>query len=886
MYDMICRNLIDGLVSNTISSDELIKKLSINPSVQPYLDKTIEAAKTDPDAKTALFTSLSLFLVEHGLVYTENRSETIRRLKKGAVLSLSAFALDEGRQELKRDSATWAQDLVHVPIPIFVLGYAALSEYQYYNQSQKLDASLSKLIQGIESDIKQQNMLYQLLEKTHQTQLDALPEHGTPEQNLARQTLISQWKDTQNYFRDYLNKSQQNIACLGAEIQQADSQQRVSRVRTSMNFLAYGLHAVGPVGAILSMTISGIGAAAQLASIEYTAHTARHNHAVLSNPELVIHQEKDLLHALNVIRRLDNATVTLNDEHIIECLPGESEEKACARFKKEHPNATLCQLAPYPEKSETPTPTLTNQDDILIEQTLIQAKHLKQEIIHYQMMIAHLMSKYEPNMPILSNLDEIEQSLSVKMEHLENRLTFLSGRPLTAKQSKELEGASDQFINELTPYLEGLIQIKNEIATTYASYYSELSKHDPRPIGPLVPGSPAIAFCEEQKAQLLFNISSITHLLQACERMGNGRNIQNLPVLIQDNLKKIKLLGAYLSNKEKENLMAQLNHIYKKGVQLDEVRIDYLQICHQHHGIDTEAYAHEISLLKTKLSTYPKPFMDLRPGYLIDRLPSIPRVKHTHTPISSCIRTDKVHKNTQFICPSRQAFGLLKSTKQKKEVLNTTKRLFREDPADTLSIQITPMTKCDLRLLASTRGDEKKLADVAEGLKTEMQWVNALCQELNASETNGPIDNLKELIHYYDDQIQFLKFVIDHRAELLNDTWDKTYASHHNLDPQSTRNLLARLGSLTTNTVRGSGLAPPVLQNIQTQLDRCVSELKEMKVRLNIVSEQRAFKATNEENRSPSPDNSGSESPGVSSLSSEDNSQGDNPSCNYPGTSS
>lgn len=133
-----------------------------------------------------------------------------------------------------------------------------------------------------------------------------------------------------------------------------------------------------------------------------------------------------------------------------------------------------------------------------------------------------------------------------------------------------------------------------------------------------------------------------------------------------------------------------------------------------------------------------------------------------------------------------------------------------------------------MKLLASARGDEKKLADIVEGLKTEIQWVSAFCSLYN-SKNSLPFQNLDELIAYYEEQISLINYVVQNRSSMLNDRWEQTFSEHHNLEPGALRNHIARIGSLLTNKIRGSQFGGLFLQNIQTQLTKCNASIDALK---------------------------------------------------------
>lgn len=848
MKNKIIAEITDGLMSGAITLKALSEVCLFDLTVTKYLGDLIKKGNEgNKIASEQITTTLTNYLTKTHAVEDdsmESSSGLGANLAVGSAGILMKEAKSMGAQNML-DTAVEANPITS-HIPIFGLAAYSVGQYQYGEKITELTSSMQQLIRQVETDCKQQHQLYHLISQSYLQKLQA--DISVDE----KKTIINEWHKTHDYFENHIQKSQQNIAILGAKIQETNSQKRYKGARVAVNLASIGLHLIGPVGTALSSVLAGANSVIGAGGTKYTGNSAKYNHMVLLDPSISIENQDGLLKGLDIIRRISAAKIkfeypsitykgTAVDSKVIPRTKLDKEKfctKICRQLAKTIPPLVVCRFPNY-EITQPKEKNSNDSDDPLamyIDNLHTQQKETVDAYLFYTFLTRELIKAYPNNdYPAVSNITEIEADLQRKLDAIDVQIN-----QLVTLESAKYRGEKLSLLKSYQDLLHVQKDTLKELSTSLneGKYRRYLDSAD-------VVSPNDVAFDNYviwQKKNINFQCDSLSKLLEPCSQMRQGRHIHNLPKLLDDIIHEMKSIQSRLSDEESRSLEAKITNIVNLSVLTDEARVEELIALNENHpGIVNEAQLQrELLDSKAKLISYPEQYAKNERFKLIatiDRLlkdmslvnGSADEINYVAKNLAhiSPLNCDQIRsENTLVITPSRLEFGWSKRDDQFVSVNAAVDRVVKQD-ANIKEIQILPLQPFNQESWLAAMGEEKKLADSIEGLKTEMQWVNQFYTESvqrrleTTIDTRISVTNLQDLRNCYAAQIDFIQNKLTKR-----DAGEETvYASHYSLDSDDIRNKMSKLGTMIGNAARPSSVGKVVFQNAQEQLDKCINEL-------------------------------------------------------------
>ena len=851
MIDDTVSELTDGLLNGRISINRLITTLGINPPLQHALINLSQRIGGDQHALEQFKLALTVFLIKSRFVDNDTSMSIRDRLAHYIVMRGVSIGVDESLDLIKH----FAMDNVLASplsaIPVTSIAAFGFEQFRAGDKIKRLSDEIITLISQVEQDCKQKHLLYGLISSNFEKQL---AEASEP---IERAKIIESWQQYHDNFSDHIQKSVQNIAILSAKSQDIRSQDRLKKVQKLVNIASSGLHFIGPVGSALSGVILGTSSAIGAGSLSYTSNTARYNQMVFANPLLQIENEDDLLTCLEQIRELDAAVIqftapviefdskTLKPE-IILMHKNEMEQyckMVCQKIMQSKPPMIACRFPEVALNSPESLPKRMQEDGVgeYLDQLHDFQKKLQTEYLLYTTLARELhRAAPDSNSPMVCNLDEIAQRLHekvIKIDQQLNQLKSLSHDGSVDLRIKQKIDLIDQYQalthSQEKTFNQSIAPLKESI---YVSYQDGKFNEPTQ--------SPTFQnFAAWQKNNIQSQCGHLGKLLTACEKMGEGRHIANLPALIHDVKGAIKSINNVLTATERTILDEKVEAIVNRSLVIDAARItELIHMNEQNPGLfDAAALRRELLVMREKLRAYP--VLNIRISRLQNQvdnaIKNIPDAEIIASLSSlTSLQIKRMHSDTAVVTPSRLEFGSDKQKEQEQSVNAAIDRIFSQDRIH--SIQILPLQAINREVWLAARGDEKKLANTLEGLKTEIEWVNTFFMDAaqrrlqTTVDTRIQISNLQALRDHYVAQVSFIQDKMKRRTEMMNDTFDRAYAAHRGADLGDIGNRLAQAGSVATNVIRSSKVFSPFLMNVENQLTRCQEEL----IKLDTVLEK------------------------------------------------
>ena len=844
MIKEIVTTLTEGLLQHHISIHALISTFNIELPLSSHLMTLIYRGRKGDAAAIEQFKSvLSVYLVEQHIIDDIEDKNFIHEIREQLLETSKAMAFDE-----MKDKVASIGDVIPyqaINIPIFAVGAYAWGNKKFKERNKELTANMEALVRQVEYDCQQKHQLYGLVSQTYRERLKNT--RSTEE----REEILQAWQQAHTHFETYIQKSQQNMAILGAKIQEARSQNRFNSARTAVDIFSAGLNLIGPVGTVLGGVINGANTVIGAGGMLYTSNSAKSNQIVLPGSDIRIEDTSDLLEGLSRVRTVSSAsisfespTITFNGKPVktekIPTLKLDMEKYAatvCKQMAKARPPWISCRLPDYEFKRPAEIVRSNNLFETHFDTLHVEQKMLQKAYLWYVTLTRELIAAYpDGNYPIIANLQVITADLQRKSDTIDYQLEQLSELIQPGKASPEVLNKMHlvkAFQNSVHVLQESLQEQMNTMATSsYAQYFENTSSGDKQ--DPLY-----MDYVAWRQQDILFQCNSLEKLLIACDKMGGGRELANMPELLQQIQKGMQSIKSGLLTAEISVIEGKIRAILERSLELDRARLDILMDLHQvpDNLLDTATYRQQLIDLQKKLLAYPLTHLTI--GNLLERINrALDKISLEESVAAlsqlSPLKIDQMTSTHTFvITPSRLEFGFSKRKDQLASVQAVINRLFKED-RNIQNIQILPLQPVTQESWLAARGDEKKLADTVEGLKTEMQWVNLFCSEPIQRQLQTTVDkrismaNLTKLRNYYATQIQFIEAHLAKREEILNDRFERVYASHHSLEAGSLSNRLARLGSWLTNKFRTSSIGRIFLHNAETQLEKCTKQLEEL----------------------------------------------------------
>ena len=847
MKNKIIAEITDGLISGAITLKALSEVCIFDLTIKKYVGDLIKKENEgDKIASEQITTILTNYLTKTHAIEDDSMelsSGLGANLAVGSAGILMRETKSMGSQNML-DSAVGANPITS-HIPIFGLAAYSVGQYQYGEKITELTSSMQLLIRQVETDCKQQHQLYYLISQSYLQKLRA--DTSVDE----KKTILNEWHKTHDYFENHVQKSQQNIAMLGAKIQETNSQKRYKGARVAVNMASIGLHLIGPVGTALSSVLTGANAVIGAGGIKYTGNSAQYNHLVLLDSSISIENQDGLLKGLDIIRRISAATIkfeypsitykgTVVDSKVIPRTKLDKEKfctKICRQLAETSPPLVVCRFPNY----EITQPKETNSSDsddplaMYIDNLHTQQKETVDAYLFYTFLTRELIRAYPNNdYPAVSNITEIEADLQRKLDAIDDQIN-----QLVTLDSAKYRGEKLSLLKSYQELLHVQKDTLKELSTSlnegkYRRYFDNTGVVSPNDVA-------FDNYVIWQKKNINFQCDSLLKLLEPCSQMKQGRHIHNMPKLLDDIMYEMKSVQSSLSDEESRSLETNITNIVILSVLTDEARVaELIALNERHPGIVNKAQLQRALLdSKTKLISYPEQYAKEERSELIAKIDQLIENMSLVNDINgeakklahiSPLNCDQIRsENTLVITPSRLEFGWSKRDDQFVSVNAAVDRVVKQD-ANIKEIQILPLQPFNQESWLAAMGEEKKLADSIEGLKTEMQWVNQFYAESvqrrleTTIDTRISVTNLQELRNCYAAQIDFIQDKLTKR-----DAGEETvYASHYSLDSDDIRNKMSKLGTIIGNATRPSSVGKVVFQHAQEQLEKCIKELAQL----------------------------------------------------------
>ncbi|MDP3558786.1 MAG: hypothetical protein Q8R79_00350, partial [Legionellaceae bacterium] len=779
-----CEKYLNNFEKKSLShKEDIIAQLSQNSNKQDIQSSADNSDLSSEDkiglfkiAPEAVFMAASLVAAIRGM-NTGSAAERGQSLaKKSEGLVLSTYGIYQNTFADQTENI--ASGALGLEVGVIV---GLLREYNYNSERKKQKSEQSSISQEAQKVTLNAHLMYKNLAEFYEKEQAEVKEKY-PDAPEKAEAVLKEWLSVRDTFQHNLDEMVQQVVNIGANTQEGESKMRVQRITGVANTLASGLVMAGPPGHVASLLIKGATSLAQNVSDSYVTNSAKDNWGVMAhNPYVLITNPDDIVAAQEKVRGLESPTIAITGP-VFEGpkrvagkrLPGQSNDSVAKREVQDKAlNRTCCSFALTSSLPARPEPLDLGENPSFKDKKVKDAckdritfikntlHHIEKEQAWLTSLATNMVSgslgihDEKQSWPYVINAEDLRKSLIEYAHDLEQEAQSLQqvmeDNAYTGDAREWMQTAQKSLANITTQdqSLHNFNEVLGESVHAQFLYqdgkirvWDTMSAGDQNRLSIEYARHPQAA--RALQSQCEYTLDSLEKLTAACEALHKGRHIQNAPQALHELETQSKLLLGVFAEQIKVNpsLAHTLNRFSEKVQKLESrfLALDLARVEHISHLLENntlsalDAYR-ALSEMENKMHQYSQSIATENTVYkkTLNKIhqQSAELLKHPklyselHNP--TAIRLDALQPGDRIIFPDRGLFGLSKHADMAKQVALTVQGFQKHCP-DMKKFQILPLPAIDDQWIAQCRGDQKKLGSAIEGLKTEIQWVQAFNQ--------------------------------------------------------------------------------------------------------------------------------------------------------------